>query len=116
MWEAPATRERPAPRVPRELYPKIQARWPAPERVELSLDPAEARGGDRDFVLRYRLAGDQIQSGLLLHRGEEESFFLLMVQPPRRVVGDDMPPREYVFVVDVSGSMNSWPVARRLRI
>jgi Ca-activated chloride channel family protein len=66
--------------------------------------------GDRDFVLRYRLAGDAIQSGLMLYPGEDEGFFLLMVEPPERVAAEQVVPREYVFILDVSGSMNGFPL------
>ena len=75
------------------------------------LDPAEADGGNRDFILQYRLAGDQIASGLLLYQGSEESFFLLMAQPPERVVLDRIPPREFIFIMDVSGSMSGFPIS-----
>jgi exosortase K len=34
----------------------------------------------------------------------------MMVQPPRRVELEQVPPREYIFVVDVSGSMNGFPI------
>ena len=34
-----------------------------------------------------------------------------MAQPPARVKPDEIPPREYVFVVDVSGSMEGFPLA-----
>ncbi|MGM0578092.1 MAG: VIT domain-containing protein [Myxococcota bacterium] len=72
----------------------------------------EAQGGDRDFVLRYRLAGDAIETGMLLYPGEdgEDGYFLAMLQPPERVRPEAIPPREYVFVVDVSGSMNGFPL------
>jgi len=76
----------------------------------VSLDPAAAAGGNRDFILRYRLAGDRIESGLLLHAGETENFFLLMLQPPSRVAPEQIPGREYIFVVDVSGSMHGFPL------
>lgn len=66
--------------------------------------------GNRDFILKYRLRGDQIQSGLLLYEGKDENFFLAMVQPPQRIVPNQIPPREYVFIVDVSGSMNGFPI------
>ncbi|HSB60084.1 MAG TPA: VIT and VWA domain-containing protein, partial [Vicinamibacteria bacterium] len=89
---------------------RIRPRWIAPDEAEVALDASEAGGGDRDFVLRYRLTGGRVQSGLLLHAGEDEGFFLLTVQPPRRVEGADIPPREYVFVVDVSGSMRGFPL------
>lgn len=66
--------------------------------------------GNKDFVLRYRLAGDEIAPGLLLYPGAKESFFLMMVQPPRRPALEQIPPREYVFIVDVSGSMSGFPL------
>jgi len=78
--------------------------------VRFALDPSESEGGNRDFVLHYRLDGDRIQSGLLLERGAKENFFLLTIQPPRRIEIDQIPPREYIFVVDVSGSMNGFPL------
>jgi Ca-activated chloride channel family protein len=79
-------------------------------RVEMTLSDSEVLSGNRDFILRYRLAGQQISSGLLLYEGKDENFFLLMAEPPRAVTPDDVPPREYVFVVDVSGSMNGFPL------
>jgi Ca-activated chloride channel family protein len=80
------------------------------DRAEIKLSPEEKRGGNRDFILRYTLQGERIQSGLLLYPGEEENFFLLMLQPPKRVAPSSIPPREYVFIVDVSGSMNGFPL------
>ena len=78
--------------------------------ARVRLDPSEKGGGDRDFILRYRLQGGKIQTGLLLHEGESERFFLMMVQPPDRVAPETIPPREYVFIVDVSGSMRGFPL------
>jgi Ca-activated chloride channel family protein len=66
--------------------------------------------GNRDFVLRYQLSGQQVASGLLLHKGETENFFLLNMQPPTRVQPAEVPPRDYLFVVDVSGSMGGFPM------
>jgi Ca-activated chloride channel family protein len=73
---------------------------------------AESEGGNRDFVLRWRLAGDRIQTGVLASPPDErgEGYFALMLEPPRRSQATDMPPREYVFLVDVSGSMNGFPL------
>jgi Ca-activated chloride channel homolog len=89
---------------------KISVKFPAPSQAEIALDPAEAQGGNRDFILRYRLDGRQVQSGLLLYEGEKENFFLFQVQPPRRVAPAEIPGREYVFIVDVSGSMHGFPL------
>jgi Ca-activated chloride channel family protein len=82
--------------------------------AQLTLDDSDPFQGNRDFVLRYRLAGDQIASGLWLYQdaneGGGENFFLYMAQPPQRVATDSIPPREYIFVVDVSGSMEGFPL------
>ncbi len=66
-------------------------------------------GGNRDFILQYRLAGQDLASGLLLYEGAEENYFFMMVQPPQRPPAEAVPPREYVFIVDVSGSMDGFP-------
>ena len=34
----------------------------------------------------------------------------MTVEPPKRVVPQQIPPREYVFIMDVSGSMNGFPL------
>lgn len=79
-------------------------------RAHIALLQPEKFGGDRDYILHYRLAGRQISSGLALQKGEKENFFLLMVQPPKRVNKEMIPAREYIFVVDVSGSMHGFPL------
>ena len=70
----------------------------------------EKTAGNKDFVLRYALAGDKIDSGLLLYPGQDENFFLLMMEPPARVEPKEVLPREYIFIVDVSGSMHGFPL------
>ena len=73
--------------------------------------------GNRDFILKYKLTGESIQSGLVLAGGhgnngsfKEEQFFMLTIQPPERFEPEDIPPREYIFVLDVSGSMFGYPL------
>lgn len=80
--------------------------------ARLKLDAAAAHA-NRDVVIDYRLAGATIDAGLMVQRGHsagDENFFLLMAQPPARVPGDAVLPREYVFIVDVSGSMHGFPL------
>jgi Ca-activated chloride channel family protein len=88
----------------------LKPAWDNAKFARFKLDPGEKLGGNRDFVLRYRLAGDQIESGLSLYEANGEKFFLLQVEPPRRVTVEQIPPREYVFIVDVSGSMTGFPL------
>ncbi len=89
---------------------KIKTAWDNPNLGRFSLEESERRGNNRDFVLRYGLRGDTIQSGLSLYDAGEEKFFSLVVEPPKRVATADMPAREYVFVLDVSGSMEGFPL------
>ncbi|MEI6766280.1 MAG: TonB family protein [Bacteroidota bacterium] len=68
--------------------------------------------GNRDVIIQYRLAENKLESGLLLYQGNEgeENFFLTMIQPPARPTEDQIAPREYIFVMDVSGSMYGYPI------
>ena len=89
---------------------KADIRYQDKTTAAVELDPSEKAGGNRDFILKYRLAGERIESGLLLYEGEKENFFLLMMQPSKRIVQAAIPPREYIFIVDVSGSMHGYPL------
>jgi Ca-activated chloride channel family protein len=89
---------------------KVKADYSGPDTAKIVLDKTEKSGGNRDYILRYRLDGDKIQSGILLYKGEKENFFLLMMQPPKRVAKAEIPGREYIFIVDVSGSMHGFPL------
>lgn len=76
--------------------------------AHLSLEGADQ--ANRDFVLRYGLLGDQIETGLLTFEGKDENFFLMMIEPPERIAPEQTVAREHIFVVDVSGSMNGFPL------
>lgn len=80
------------------------------ESASVLLDESESNGGNRDFIINYRLTGNKIQTGLLLSKGLKENFFLLMLQPPKSSEKVILPAREYIFVVDVSGSMWGFPL------
>lgn len=76
----------------------------------MTLSPKDELSGARDIVFEYMLAGPKIESGLLLHEGKDENYFMLMVQPPTDIIIKELMPREYIFIVDVSGSMNGYPL------
>jgi Ca-activated chloride channel family protein len=87
---------------------EVDVKYGSKSSADVSLK--KSGGGNRDYVLRYRLAGDEIESGVLLYEGKDEKFFLMMMEPPKRVRKKEIPSREYVFVVDVSGSMFGFPL------
>ena len=41
---------------------------------------------------------------------DTENFFLAMVEPPKSVAAEAVSPRDYIFVVDISGSMHGFPL------
>ncbi|MGI9332800.1 MAG: VWA domain-containing protein, partial [Gammaproteobacteria bacterium] len=65
---------------------------------------------NRDFVLRYGLAGVQTQAGALAHRDERGGFFSALIEPPAVPAESEITPREVVFVLDASGSMSGLPM------
>jgi Ca-activated chloride channel family protein len=86
---------------------------PGPSRATAALSRADAIP-NKDFVLRYAVAGPRPELALLAHapRGED-GYFLLMAQP--REAEEELqeaPPREICFLVDVSGSMSGAPTAK----
>ena len=94
---------------------EVDLSHPEAGRAQVGLLESDESGGNRDYILRYSLAGNRIESGLLLYEAEgesflDENFFLFMGQPPERVLEEEIPPREYIFVVDVSGSMSGFPL------
>jgi len=67
---------------------------------------------NKDFVLKYLVAGNQIEDALLSHRDDKGGFFTLILQPPQRVSAPDVMPKELVFVLDTSGSMAGFPIEK----
>ncbi|HET6979576.1 MAG TPA: VIT and VWA domain-containing protein [Pyrinomonadaceae bacterium] len=67
---------------------------------------------NKDFVLRYDVAGRAIQDALLTHRSDKGGYFTLILQPPDRVTAEDVRPKELIFVLDTSGSMQGFPIEK----
>lgn len=65
---------------------------------------------NKDFVLRYTVAGDAVETALVTHRDARGGYFTLMLVPPRDLSRLERGPIEMVFVVDCSGSMEGQPM------
>lgn len=88
----------------------IVPEWQGAQSVRLGLAEPGLAAANRDFILRYRLQGDALVSGLTRFEMGGESYFMLLAEPPRRVEQAELPARDYLFVVDVSGSMDGFPL------
>ncbi|MGE3107208.1 MAG: VIT domain-containing protein [Phycisphaerales bacterium] len=67
---------------------------------------------NKDFVLRYSLAGEGVRSAFLAATGEKGTHFSLMLVPPDALTGLSRQPLEMVFVLDCSGSMSGEPLSQ----
>lgn len=67
---------------------------------------------NKDFILRYDVAGKKIEDAVLTHSSGTGGFFTLILQPPERVTVEDVTPKELVFVLDTSGSMSGFPIEK----
>ena len=77
-----------------------------------ALSPADSIP-NKDFVLRYKVVGKKPEMAVLSHApADGDGYFLLMVQPKEDRRLTQSPPRQIVFLVDVSGSMSGAPTAK----
>ena len=67
---------------------------------------------NQDFVLSFRVAGEQIKSNLLTYQDPKtgDGYFTLMVYPPADLKDLQRQSMEMVFVIDASGSMSGEPM------
>lgn len=65
---------------------------------------------NKDFVLVYETATDEIEDTVLTHTDQRGKFFTIVLQPPKRVRKQLIVPKEMVFVIDKSGSMRGFPI------
>ena len=67
---------------------------------------------NKDFILRYSVAGREIGDSILSYQDDRSGYFTLVLQPPQRVTVEDVTPKELVFVLDTSGSMSGFPIEK----
>jgi Ca-activated chloride channel family protein len=84
---------------------------PGGARADVHL-AADDRVPNKDFVLRYQVAGRSPSLGTLAYKDGEAGSFVLIAQPPAANVQVAIAPRELVFVLDTSSSMRGAPLAK----
>ncbi len=89
---------------------EIELDYLSETKASIRLRREEQRQGNRDFIFRYRMAGRSVQSGTMFYEHGDENFFLTTIEPPERLPSHQILPREYVFVIDISGSMHGFPL------
>jgi len=89
----------------------VEVERPDPGHWTVKLKPADTLP-NRDFVLRYRVAGERIKANLIAFQEDQGGFLTLMVYPPKELERLTRQPLEVVFVLDCSGSMRGWPITQ----
>lgn len=72
---------------------------------------------NRDFIIRYGVAGNQVKSTLLSTNDPKRGgFFTLIMMPPATVTSSQVVPKEIIFVMDQSGSQNGFPIEKSIEL
>lgn len=89
----------------------VAVRKSSPEKATVALTHLDTIP-NKDFVLRYQVAGGMVKSALLTHQDKRGGFLTLMVYPPQQLAALQRKPLELIFLLDCSGSMNGRPIAQ----
>lgn len=90
---------------------KVQTQLISTSKARVTLDPQD-NIPNRDFVLRYQVAGDSIKPALIAQQNGSGGYFTLMLFPPKLLNDVPRQPLEFVFTIDVSGSQAGAPLAQ----
>lgn len=91
----------------------LHTAWADESEGLLRVSVTEGERLDRDFILRFRLGDGAMRTSARATKGHAEDAFLLTLLPA--MTATTKRPRDVVFVVDRSGSMEGWKMiaARR---
>ena len=89
----------------------IRKKTTGDERMTVKLSERDSIP-NKDFVLRYRVAGKRVKSALVVHRDKRGGYFTLMLYPPANLSSVKRVPMEMIFVLDCSGSMSGKPIEK----
>lgn len=91
----------------------IEVDRPAEDSADIVLSASDTIP-NKDFVLRYEVAGSSPETAFLTHRNGDDGYFMLMLQPQSEdnLTQSEVTPKEMVFVIDTSCSQSGEPLAR----
>jgi Ca-activated chloride channel homolog len=76
-------------------------------RIKLGVEDTIA---NKDFILRYQVAGNETQSTLLTHADSRGGHFAVYLIPALEYQQSQIVPKDVVFLVDTSGSQSGEPL------
>lgn len=95
---------------------KVELQQPGESKAQVKLASGD-QIPNKDFVLRYKVAGKTVKSALMAQKddkngegGKDGGYFTLMLFPPESLQDLPRKPLELIFTLDVSGSMSGKPI------
>lgn len=70
----------------------------------------EGKDWNSSIELEFHTRGDKADAGMLVYEDKGCRYILGVVEPPKVIDPEQIAPREYVFVMDISGSMHGFPI------
>lgn len=67
-------------------------------------------GVDSEIQVEFNSRGNEADAGMLVYEERNCRYILGVVEPPKFIEPEEIAPREYIFVMDVSGSMHGFPI------
>lgn len=67
---------------------------------------------NKDFVLSWHVGSMGIQKGVQAHRVGKDGYLSVTLMPPDRFSSESVIPKEFVFLVDCSGSQSGLPIEK----
>ncbi len=97
-------------RITSKLH-EVTVNQPNAQKAQISLTN-KSTIPNKDFVLSWDVASDQIKSGYLTYKPSKtaDGYFTVMVMPPKRATPEQIQPKEMIFVIDCSGSQSGPPL------
>jgi len=65
---------------------------------------------NKPIMLKYNSKGNNADAGMLVYEDKGCRYILGVVEPPKIIRPEEIAPREYIFVMDISGSMQGFPI------
>lgn len=87
---------------------QLQSERTSSSRAVITLDAAD-RVPNKDFILRWKVSGPETRAAVV-STGGPEGTFALMLNPEAQPSNEEVLPKEMVFVIDTSCSMNGQPL------
>jgi Ca-activated chloride channel homolog len=97
-------------RVESKLH-EVRTERPGKDKAVVSLKN-EKEIPNKDFVLTYLVADQEVRSGLLTHKDGDHGYAAVILIPPKRVKPEQIAPKEMIFVIDRSGSQSGKPLEK----